>query len=252
MRDDTRLRHQKQSRSLILSTGEDIPRGQSIRARLVLVELSGDAIDWSAVTKCQQQLQAQIAARRIEFASNVHRRTPQNLANLAVGLDYFFRFAVEVGALSPNQAGELARSAQASFARLARSQIHEIQDEEPVERFLAFLSTAVTSGHAHVTDLEGAEPQNSGAFGWKRRGDHREPQGRQIGWIYGEDVYLIKDAAFGAAQRVARESGSILPNTSSTVCRRLKQRGLLKTPTQTARRQRSGRRFRGSGARFSI
>ena len=48
-----RLREPKPPRGLILSTGEEIPRGHSIRARLLLLELSKGAICPDKLTECQ-------------------------------------------------------------------------------------------------------------------------------------------------------------------------------------------------------
>src|SRR5262249_49296200 len=68
-----KLREPKPPRALILSTGEDIPRGQSIRARLLILELSKKSIEsaalteWksienAALTECQNNAQAGLFA----------------------------------------------------------------------------------------------------------------------------------------------------------------------------------------------
>jgi hypothetical protein len=49
-----RLRGSKPPRALILSTGEEIPLGQSIRARLLILELSKSEILSTKLTECQQ------------------------------------------------------------------------------------------------------------------------------------------------------------------------------------------------------
>ena len=48
-----RLRESKPPRGLVLSTGEDIPRGHSIRARLLILELSKGAICAAKLSECQ-------------------------------------------------------------------------------------------------------------------------------------------------------------------------------------------------------
>lgn len=56
MRRDTTLRAAKPPRGLIVLTGEDVPRGQSLRARMVILELrkSGPgAIRWEQLGRCQ-------------------------------------------------------------------------------------------------------------------------------------------------------------------------------------------------------
>jgi Domain of unknown function (DUF927) len=54
MKSDSTLRNSKPPRGLILSTGEDVPRGKSLRARVFILELSPKALDWERVTRCQQ------------------------------------------------------------------------------------------------------------------------------------------------------------------------------------------------------
>jgi hypothetical protein len=99
-----RLREPKPPRSLILSTGEDIPKGHSVRARLLVLELAKGAIVSGALTACQfhaesglytkamgafiQWLAARYEEMRATFASRVselrraavcsvaHARTP--------------------------------------------------------------------------------------------------------------------------------------------------------------------------------
>jgi hypothetical protein len=46
MRPDTTLRPEKPPRALILSTGEDVPRGQSLRARMLVLGLGPGQLDW--------------------------------------------------------------------------------------------------------------------------------------------------------------------------------------------------------------
>src|ERR1019366_10511636 len=57
-----RLREPKPPRGLILSTGEEIPRGHSIRARLMLLELSKGAISSSKLQECQRDAESGLYA----------------------------------------------------------------------------------------------------------------------------------------------------------------------------------------------
>jgi DNA primase catalytic core len=54
MRWDGTLRPAKPPRGLILSTGEDIPRGHSLRARLLIVDVAPGMIRWDRLTACQK------------------------------------------------------------------------------------------------------------------------------------------------------------------------------------------------------
>ena len=63
MRPDTTLRPEKPPRALIISTGEDVPRGQSLRARMMVLELSPGALDWERLTGCQNAAASGLYAR---------------------------------------------------------------------------------------------------------------------------------------------------------------------------------------------
>ena len=57
MRADASLRPSKPPRGLILSTGEEVPRGESLNARMLVTELPNEgpgSLDWGCLTDCQR------------------------------------------------------------------------------------------------------------------------------------------------------------------------------------------------------
>jgi hypothetical protein len=54
MRADTTLRAEYYPRGLIVSSGEDVPRGQSLRSRMLVLEVSPGAVDLGVLTEVQQ------------------------------------------------------------------------------------------------------------------------------------------------------------------------------------------------------
>ncbi len=103
MRPDGSLRATKPPRGPIVSTGEDLPRGQSLRPRVLVVDVGRSDVDWGRLTDCQahagaghlaqalagflrwmagryEATQSQFAAlpelRDRAAASGEHRRTP--------------------------------------------------------------------------------------------------------------------------------------------------------------------------------
>ncbi|MGE5620090.1 MAG: hypothetical protein ACM3US_12635 [Sphingomonadaceae bacterium] len=62
---DASLRQGKPPRGLLLSTGEDSPRGQSLRARLLILELDPGDIDWARVGICQSHAADGVYARSL-------------------------------------------------------------------------------------------------------------------------------------------------------------------------------------------
>ena len=98
---------------------------------------------------------------------------------------------------------------------------------------------------------DGRMPPNGGAWGWLPDRDGRpQPSGKRIGWVRGADVYLEPQAAFAAAQDLAREQGEIIPITPQTLWRRLRDRGLL--ASREADRQRNTVRLTLDGTRREV
>ena len=277
LRADASLRPSRPPRGLILSTGEDIPRGQSLRARLLGLELPKEgpgSLNWERLTSCQRDAAAGLYAqalagfvrwlasryqnvrqslpgevahlRGLAHQSGQHRRTPDMVANLAVGLRYFLAFAQEVGATTPTEAETLWQRCWRALGEVAAAQAQHQAVVEPVVRFLELLTAAVASGRAHVAAADGGEPSIPEAWGWRKvpvgasdyqRSEWR-PQGQRIGWIEGEDLYLEPDAAYAEAQGLAKAQGDNLPVTLYTLKRRLKERHLLVSTEQHGGKER--------------
>jgi hypothetical protein len=138
-------------RELILSTGEELPKGLSLRARIVAVEVALGDVDWSAVTACQkaaseggyvQALAAfvrWVAGKRAAVLDSVrqrteslraqgfgldrgHKRSLGNLASLVAAWEVFVSFAAERGAAGAGEAEALGGEARAVFDALAKEQ----------------------------------------------------------------------------------------------------------------------------------
>lgn len=264
LRSDASLRSSRPPRALILSTGEDVPRGQSLRARLWLVEVERGDVDVAALTRAQedatkgryaQAMSAYLAwlAGRLEgererarqealqlrsgAAQAPHRRTPDAAGKLAAGLQCLLRFAQEAGAVAEEEA-------RAIFGRCWQGLLEGMADQaeaqgaqEPAGRFLELLWAAIASGDAHVADGDGGPPEEPQAWGWREAevgtGDHVRsewrPLGARVGWLEGDDLYLEPIAAFKAAQRMGQAIGEPLAVGERTLHKRLRERGLLRS-----------------------
>ena len=107
------------------------------------------------------------------------------------------------------------------------------------------MSAAIASGRAHVADKYGEAPSDWKRWGWREWeigvGSHMRtewrPQGQQVGWIDGHNLYLEADAAYAEAQKLARDGGDSLTVMLPTLKRRLKEGGLLASTTQAAGRE---------------
>src|SRR5262249_11974368 len=75
MRPDGSLRPTKMPRDLTISTGEEVPRGQSLRARLVILEVARGDIDRVRLTACQRDAAAGLYA--MAMAGYLHWVAPR-------------------------------------------------------------------------------------------------------------------------------------------------------------------------------
>lgn len=127
------LRAPRPLRALVLATGEEVARGHSLRARLLIVELKPGEVDQAVLTRSQRtggdgQLAAalggylawiagryeelqellhervcELRSRKLQQSSPVHARLPNTLAELPSGWEIWLRFASELGAISSDE-----------------------------------------------------------------------------------------------------------------------------------------------------
>ena len=267
MRADTSLRPAKPPRGLVLSTGEDVPRGQSLRARVLVLEVGPGDVNEELLSACQADAAAGLYAtamagfirsiagrypairaglraevvrlRREALGSRAHRRTPEIVANLAIGIDQFLNFAEAVGAIEPEEHSALANRCWLALGHAAAGQDEHQSASDPAARFLELLAAAIGAGRAHVAGEDGDLPSNPGAWGWRKDTDgtgsfgHEvwRPLRERVGWVVDDDsghgLFLDPDASFAAAQSMGRDVGDPLAVQPKTLHRRLQQAGLL-------------------------
>lgn len=275
MRVDATLRPSKPPRGLILSTGEDVPKGQSIQARMVVLEIGQDDMNWDWLTACQKHAAsgsyAQVTSAFIHWLAprydevrneipdmlvrlrakvaevTVHKRTPEAIAEMAGGLHYFLEFANQASAITDDERADLWERAWRALMKVAANQSANQIAANPALRFLELIASAIGSGAAHVAGPDGNEPVNPNAWGWRKRvgsySSEYQPQGVCIGWAHGEALYLDPVASYKTAQSMAG-NGDGIPVAERTLRKRLKERGLLiadeKRETLTVRRTLAG------------
>ena len=256
MRSDTTIRTQRYPRGLILSTGEDIPKGHSLRARMFVLEVGPGDLDWDRLTTCQQAGRSGVFAatmagyirwlapkyergcreRVVALRDQVskathHKRTPGIFANLFGGLESFIDFAQEVKAIDAETADELRQRGWDALLEAAEQQHQHQAASEPARRFLDLLTSAITSGRSHLAEPTGGSPLGPKRWGWREvpRGQEYEwaAQGTRIGWVDKEEVYLDPDAALAVAMELSRHVGDALVITPQTLRKRLHEHGYL-------------------------
>jgi hypothetical protein len=253
---DGTLRPQYHPRGLVVSSGEDTPRGQSLRARMLVLEASPGDADLEVLTEMQRaaadgllasamsayvrylaprmgSLTESVPARQRELrgavAGATHARTPDVVASLALGLETFLQFATEVGAITDAQASDLWEAGWEALVKAAEAQAEHQAGEEPTQRFRELLEAAIVTGDAHLADAATDDkPKDAYRWGWRLGLDVWHPRGKKIGWLAADGSLLLEPrAAYAAAQRVAREQGTSIPVGERTIWKRMSEKGLL-------------------------
>ncbi|MGF1580385.1 MAG: DUF927 domain-containing protein [Gemmataceae bacterium] len=210
MNSDGTLRVERPPRGLILSTGEDLPTGLSLRARLVVLTVSPGDVGTlrnghnAPLAQCQQdaesglyaaslsafldwvapqlaEIQNRLKSERNEFrqqwaTASQHARTPANVADLALGLRCFMDFAVSVGAISQDERDQHWSSGLKAFAEVAELQHEQIVQSEPALHFVALVQAALSGGYGHIVNEHGGAPPEPRAWGWQAELSRPNPE----------------------------------------------------------------------------
>ncbi len=202
MRADGGLRPDYPPRGLAIITGEEAPRGQSLKGRMVIVEVSPGDVALDRLTAAQRhgmngilaaafagyvrwlanRMDGLIATARDDLATlrdaarthTAHARTPENVANLAYGWQQWLAYAEDAGAITGEERATLWERLWDALSTTANAQ-REHQSDEPARRFLDYVLAAVQSGEAHIAGLSGEEPGSETGdgvgerWGWRVR-----------------------------------------------------------------------------------
>jgi DNA polymerase-1 len=262
MRADMTARPDRPPRALVISTGEDAPSGESIRARTVPLHFKPGVVDLERLSQAQARvgrlphamaaylewlrprmgelpvlLRERFTFWRDHFRTEgCHLRAPAALAHLTLGLELLGHFARDTGALSATQAKRLVDDGVAVLGTLGAEQSRNVGEMDPVLRFIEVLQSLLSQGKVTLEpDLKMPLVQD------------KPSPGVPVGWLAGNEVYLLKEAVFGAVVSALRAMGENFPLAQMTLWRRLRDMGKLRAGdrdghlTQRKRVGRSGR-----------
>jgi hypothetical protein len=217
---DIRLRTSHVPRGVVSSSGEDLPAGRSLRARMWIVELSPKAMRLDILSECQQcaregifaeamaaflqwaaanadKLQEALPVRYEELRTAApeslreHARIPANFAALMLGIETFLNFAYEIGAVASHEQWDLLQRCRAALTLQGAAQMEIQEESEDAVRFIGILRSAFGSGRVYVADgdereVTRAPPTRAAQLGWiGRRHNHPEENGtirKEIRW----------------------------------------------------------------------
>ena len=260
MRADTSLRPVRPPRGQLVSTGEEVPTGQSLRARMMLIELRADEVDWERVTTAQElaasgvyskamatfvmwmasridDLCREFQATRLDLRKGIeaeHKRTADVVAQLAAAWDIFLLFAMEIGAADEPHANMVQQQVWAGLTEVAAEQETLQKASEPVARFRDLILGALNTGRAHVARADnGRAPDEAEKWGWRHTDTEWQARGDCIGWLDdGKKLYLEPDVSYTVATKI----GSI-GVSAETLSARMADKGVTIIEQEKKRRR---------------
>ena len=138
-----------------------------------------------------------------------------------------------MGVATREEADAIECEVWSTLTALATEQ-HALQRaSDPVERFYELLVAVLSSGKGHISSAESPDRKpedavDANALGWRRNAEGTwHPQGPCIGWWADDGIYLEPEAAYAAAQQLGGSGGEGISVASTTLYRRMHERGLL-------------------------
>jgi hypothetical protein len=214
VRGDLVARPDRPPRGLVLSTGESLPAGHSVNARLVAVEVDRYRLDLDAVTRLQHrrhrlphamrafvdwlrlripELREALPARREELRTvfrraDGHLRQGDALAHVYIGIELFARFARDSEALTADERDGLLVKARDALLATSDDQSACLARADPAERFVEVLSILLARRRVY---MEPAAPNGAA----------------MVGFRVGNSALLLPEATYGEVAAHLRANG---------------------------------------------
>lgn len=192
---------QRPPRGLLLNTGEELPEGHSLNARLFALEVRKGDVDLKELSRCQEEAkqgyyaaamagylqwlaprydrvieemsagmqELRKGANALSIPANLprHPRTATIVADLLAGFEVFLEFAVEIGAIDDRRSDSWWERLHDALVELIVGQARKQSEIDPVIQFLGYLAEALLSKQCHVTGPDGEPPETDAtAWGW--------------------------------------------------------------------------------------
>jgi hypothetical protein len=255
---ESRIRESRPPRGTLLASGEDVPQGQSLRARMLDVDLGPKDLDFTLLTTAQRRGRESVLAaamsgyvrwlaghpqrlgsvgedvdalRKLVMGAGVQGRTSTLVAQTALGWRTVIDYGIDCGALQPKEAELLWQRVTAALLAVGQHQREGLLEADPTTQFLDLVGTVLSSGQAHLATLGGLMPSQAQRWGWRLEASgpfsgERHEQGRRIGYVDADDIYLLPDAVMQVVAALS-SSGESITLSKSALAKRLRERAIL-------------------------
>lgn len=260
MTSTTELRGANVPKGMICATGEDLPNGHSLQARLVIINMKKGSTDTGVLSQLQDYAQtgdlAQLNANFIRWIAAAadegiieqyfndalsscakqlpaegHARTRDNLSQMLAGLWIYLQYAVDVGVMHLEAADIFKLQAIKTVLALSQIQAGVDKDASDAERFVKILQSALSMGSCHLAAQGGGSPKYHAAAGWKLTGSGEyqkiEGQGVKVGWMNDKHVFIDVTAAQKVVKQLSQAAGNYLGSSDRAVIKALYEANML-------------------------
>ncbi|MFO0675338.1 MAG: DNA polymerase [Polyangiaceae bacterium] len=271
-RADLTLRPNRPPRALVVGTGEDLPNGESVLARIFPVAIEKGQVDLAVLTRLQAVAHRfpHVMAGYLHYVREVplglelrlkerfnairtkaqgmgqHLRAPATIAHLALGGEMFAEFAEAIGVFTASERAAFADAAFTALVATGQAQSHHTAEADPARRFLEVLRSLLVRGEVCLLDkdLRGAATVGGG---WsalqaqiiaQQAGDADATKSRTakvVGWFDRTHVFLDPDGSYQAVVQALKAGGGSMPVKQCTLWQRLNTLGVLATEEQDRR-----------------
>jgi hypothetical protein len=230
-------------RGLILGTGEQRPLGESVVARMVIIEARKEEVPnilllLSSAQKTADRLPHAMAGYLLWLAPQLkelpallkknfevtrtrliqdyaHLRIPGALSHLWLGLALALSYAEDIRACTASEAKDLRAESWEALIEVGKGQSQAVEEERPLRRFAEVLSSLLAQ--RRVTLLPKNEPEaNPG-------------QGEFLGWFDTDFLYLIPEPTYKAVNEFCRNAGEFFPVRQNRLYADLREEGISTT-----------------------
>jgi bifunctional DNA primase/polymerase-like protein len=199
---DGTVRPERPPRGLLVVTGEDLPHGQSLVARMLALPVEEGDISAARLTACQEKRRQGVYAEansafiqwlasdnriaklkkqapdkihelRTVWAQNgidIHKKVANTLAQLERAWSVWLDFALESGGITSEEKAELSTAVHSALDVAGREHARFLGNENPATRFIELLKAAISSGRAYLAaPLDNGVPSaDADVWGWER------------------------------------------------------------------------------------
>lgn len=246
------VRPERPPRGMVLCTGEDMPDGASVIARVVRVDMKRADVDLATLTALQDRrdqlpvamhlyvtwlklhyrhlasdLPKRLALLRREYIqAEGHARQPEALAMLEAAFETFLRFAKTADVISEADIADRLTACRATLMRVGERNHVEAHDSDPADVFVETVRAMWDGGTVNLVDRKSKYvlhgDKGHAPIGWR---DMPEREGDTSG-----SIYLQPELAYREVVRFLSDSGTSLGASKRMIAKLLHARGYLVAP----------------------